>query len=217
MKKIYLALLVQCFLLSKAYSQKVYTDQNQVFASKSFHFYGYDVSYLKYADTSRIGQDYKKFMNGFLELMYKRFNQKEYEINFKKGKSNVPFNPAPCWDKFEKTDFGNFVVRKCEITSTDSILGNIKDYKLNEKEGIGCIVAFNCFSRKEMTIDLTMIFFDISTRSMIYSKNIVSKDKNGYNYMADWKKGAIVAMERLFKATAKDFNEYQETHKKTKK
>ncbi|HET6226306.1 MAG TPA: hypothetical protein VFF27_08510 [Bacteroidia bacterium] len=211
MKKI--ILILSGFLALTVNAQTTYT-KDDVLAAKSIHFYGFEISQLKLADNSRMGQDLSKFMVGFNELMIKRYNQKEFEIHLWKGKNNVLTNYTPTQNEIPGINYGKFVVQSCQKLTNDSLTALIKKYELPETKGIGSVLVFKCFDRTTKSIDLSLVFFDIATRTIIYSEDLLSVDKNGYEYMADWKKGAIVAMDRLFKKCRKEFEGYAVAHKK---
>ena len=198
-------------------AQIAYTGQEDIFAAKSFHFYGFDLTKLKIADGKRMGQNFRKFFPAFNELMLKQFNQKEFEIIFAKGKGNVPFNPEPTQSSIDKINHAAVVIQSSRTLSQDTISSVIATYKLPENSGLGSVVIFDCFDKAAMTVAVSIQFFDIATRKIIYSKSIVSKDKNGYNNMGDWKKASIRAMERLLKNAGEDFIAYKKEQKKLKK
>jgi len=202
---------MNAFIGSNIHSQTVYTSQEDVFASKSFTFYGYDFTKLRVADATRAGQNLMPFFPALTKLLLDRFNQKEFEIIFKKGKSNVPFNTIPTTTENEKINNGKIVTTAHQKISADSLAQMIKKYQLTEKEGIGSVIIYECFDREAQTISAFMIFFDIATRNIIYSKHIDSRDGNGYNYMGDWKKASLKAIPRLLDLCADDFDLYKKS------
>jgi hypothetical protein len=212
MKKIFLLFLSAC-LLSGLIAQTVYTNPNDVFGSKSFMFYGYDYTLLKIADGSRVGQDFTKFFPALSKLLVGEFNQKEFEIKFRKGKNNIPFNITPTETDNAHINNGKVVTQGPYRILPDSLTERVKRYQLPEKEGIGSVIVFQCFNREEKTITAFMIFFDISTRAILYSKEVESRDGNGYNYMGDWKKASLKAIPRLLELCTEDFNFYRKTQK----
>lgn len=197
-------------------AQSVYTNESDVFGAKTFNFYGYDYTKLRLADATRIGQDLTKFFPGMSELLLKQFNQKEFEIMFKKGKGNIPFKTTPTDTLNARINFGKIATDGPSKIAPDSIASMVKKYELSEKEGIGSVILLECFNRETKTISAYYVFFDISTRAIIYSKYIESRDGNQYNYMADWKKAALVAMERLLVSVVDDFNTYRKGQKAVK-
>lgn len=216
MKRHTALVLLFVLLCTVSKAQNVYSTESDVFGAKTFNFYGYDYTKLTLADATRIGQDLTKFFPGMSELLLKQFNQKEFEIMFKKGKGNIPFRTAPTDTLNAKINFGKIAAADLKKIAPDTLSAMIKKYELNEKEGIGSVILLECFNRETKTISAYYVFFDISTRAIIYSKYIESRDGNQYNYMADWKKAALVAMERLLASVVVDFNAYRKGQKSGK-
>jgi hypothetical protein len=217
MKKTILILLVNVCTLPGIFSQTVYTSKNEVFHSKSFTFYGYDYTKLRVSDGTRMGQNLMPFFPALSKLLLKQFPQKDFEIKFKKGKDNVPFNPIPTETLNEKINNGKIVTTEPQKISPDSLAEMIRKYQLPEKEGIGSVIIFECFDRAAQTETAYMIFFDISTRNILYSQRVESRDGNGYNYMGDWKKAAVKTIPRLLDLCADDFNAYRKEQKNATK
>jgi hypothetical protein len=187
---------------------------NTVYDSKSLFFYGFDYSGLRIADATRIGQNIMPFFPATAKLMEKRHDQKNMEVRLRKAKGAVTYNTAPATSRNEKINNGKVVAEDPRKLTPDSLSAMVKRYELTEKEGIGYTVIFECFNREEQTISAYMVFFDIATRDVICTKSVVSHDANGYNYMGDWKKASIVAMERLMDVYVKDAAAYRKEQKK---
>jgi hypothetical protein len=213
MKKSFFILLISTCFSTGLFSQTIYTTKTDVFASKSFTFYGYDYTKLRVADGSRIGQNLMPFFPALSKLLLSHFVQKDFEIQFKKGKNNVPFNTLPTEMLNEKINNGKVVTTEPQKISPDSLAAMIKKYELPEKEGIGSVIIFECFDRATETERAYMVFFDIATRNILYFKNVESHDSNGYNYMGDWKKAALKTVPRLLDLCADDFNAYRKEQK----
>jgi hypothetical protein len=184
-----------------------------VYDAKSLYFYGFDYSGLRIADATRIGQNIMPFFPATAKLMEKGNGEKDMEIRLKKAKGAIVYNTAPATSRNEKINNGKVVGEEPRKLTPDSLSAMVKRYELTEKEGIGYTVIFECFDRSEQTISVHMVFFDIATRDVICTKSVVSHDANGYNYMGDWKKASIVAMERLMEVCKKDVNVYKKGQK----
>ena len=217
MKKSLLILLINTCILSSISAQTVYSNKNDVFAAKTFTFFGYDYTQLRIADGTRMGQNLMPFFPALSKLLLGRFNQKEFEIMFRKGKHNIPFNTNPTVSGNEKINNGKIVTLEPQKIPADSLPVMIKKYQLTETEGIGSVIIFECFNREANTESAYMVFFDIATRNILYSKYIESRDGNGYNYMGDWKKAALKAIPRLLDLCVKDFDLYRKEQKKANK
>ncbi|MGQ0828803.1 MAG: hypothetical protein ACT4ON_10455 [Bacteroidota bacterium] len=217
MKKALLILLVNASIVSDIFAQAIYTNKNDVFAAKSFNFYGYDHTKLRIADATRMGQNIMPFFPALSKLLLAEFNQKKFEIMFRKGKGNIPFYPIPTESLNAKINNGKVVTIQPQKISVDSLSAMIKKYELPEKEGIGSVIIFECFNREEKTETAYMVFFDIATRNILYSKDIESRDGNGYNYMGDWKKAALKTIPRLLDLCVADFNLYRKQQKEANK
>jgi hypothetical protein len=217
MKKHLQLLLITACITSGTIAQTVYSNKSDVFASKIFNFYGYDYTMLKLADGSRMGQDFKKFFPSLSKILLGEYNQKEFEIMFRKGKYNIPFNTIPTETENEKINNGKFVTNDPHKISADLLSSMIKKYELPEKQGIGSVIIFECFNREANTVSAYMVFFDIATKTIIYSKDVDSHDGNGYQYMGDWKKASIKAVKRLLNSCVDDFDEYRKEQKKLSK
>ncbi|HSH67812.1 MAG TPA: hypothetical protein VLB84_18870 [Bacteroidia bacterium] len=214
-KRNMVVLLIGIGLISHLNAQTNTAGKEAVFASPSFHYYGYDFTRLKIVDDKRKGQSFNKFFTSLNTLLLKKFNQKKLEIMFRRKKGAIPFNPFPTQEGMFKIDNDSVVAIKPPARLSSEILESlIAAYKLDETNGIGCVTVFECFDSYAMTVTADLLFFDISTRKISYSKEIVSRDKNSYNSMGDWKAASIKAMERLLKLTVKDFELYAKEHKK---
>jgi len=217
MKKAALIFLIHACIASNTFAQTVYTTKNDVFAAKAFNFYGYDYTRLKINDEKRYGQNIMPFFPALSKLLLAEFNQKKFEIMFRKGKGNIPFYPIPTESLNAKINNGKIVTNYCQKLLVDSLTAMIKKYELPDKEGIGSVIIFECFNREEKTETAHMVFFDIVTRTILYSKDIESRDGNGYNYMGDWKKAALKTIPRLLDLCVADFNLYRKQQKEANK
>jgi hypothetical protein len=217
MKKLFLALLICIYWGQSLVAQSVYTNKNDVFGAATFTFYGFDYTGLKLADGSRVGQDFKKFFPSLSKVLLAQYNEKKLEINFRKAKGAITFNSIPTETENDKINNGKFVTQVPQKISPDSLSLMVKTYQILEKDGIGSVIIFDCFNREAETVTAHMVFFDISTRTVLYAKNIESEDRNGYNYMADWKAASVKAVNRLLDVCANDFNEYRKEQRNATK
>lgn len=212
MKKI-LIIVCSLFLFSSINAQKVFTNEKDVYDSETLFFYGFDYSGLRIADGTRIGQNLMPFFPAVTKLMEGGHNQKYMEVKFKKAKGKITYNTSPAVKRNEKINNGKVAAEEARKLTPDSLSAMVKRYELPETEGIGYTIIFECFDRSEQTISEYIVFFDIATRNIISTKYLVSKDGNGYNYMGDWKKASIKAVDRLIDAYAKDLNTYKKAQK----
>lgn len=210
MKKKLMILFLSCFSMGMEAQE---SSPKSVVEAESLYFYGFDYTGLRVADGARVGQNLMPFVAATTELMEKGNHQKLMEIKLKKPKGKVVYNTVPTKTLNGKINNGKIAAFETRKLGMDSLSAMVKRYELSEKEGIGYTVVFACFDRAEETITAHMVFFNIANREIVWVKSLESKDKNGYNYMGDWKKASIVCMERMMDVVGKDVNTYIKANK----
>lgn len=195
MKKFALLLIINSCLIINTYSQIVYATVKDVYTIKTLTFYGYDFSNLKIADETRIGQPLKKQFIPFSLFLEDNFPKNKMKSIFRKDTLN--FNLMPTGLANEKTNNDKIATVNPQNISGDRLSIIISNYETTEKEGIAYVIIFECFDREAKTVSAYMVFFDIATRNILYSTHTVSFDRNGYNYMGDWKPACLFAVRKL--------------------
>lgn len=208
MKKFAILFIINSCLTVNAYSQTIYSTVKDVYSVKTLTFYGYDYSKLNIADETRIGQPLKKFFPNLTIFLDKKIPKNKMKGSFKKGA--VIFNETPANLVNEKINNNNNIATVGPQTFPVDLLPSfINNYQIDEKEGIGYTIIFECFDRTAKTVSAYIVFFDIATKNVLLSHHAISFDRNGYNYMGDWKAASLFAVRKLFKMYSTEKKAFQ--------
>lgn len=197
MKKIFYTILIISALSVFAFGQSSLTKDKEVYFAKDFTFYGYDFTHFKLSDPKRIGQNIKNFVFVWIDFCNKPVNAKDLAKWFKKDE--VTIDQAYTLEinmKLNNDELGTF---KRFTFPKDSIQSYVNKYDIQEKDGIGFVIIYECFDKESKTISAYYTFFDIATKEVLLCDYFVSRDKNGYNYVRDWCNAMIIAMKKYSK------------------
>ena len=197
MKKIFYPILFLYILSVSSFGQISPTSDKDVYNAKEFIFYGYDFTHFKLSDPKRIGQNIKNFVFVWIDFCNKPVNEKDLKKWFQKDKITIDqTHTLEINMKLNNDELGTF----SRFTfPKDSIQSYVNNYDIQEKEGIGFVIIYECFNKELKTISACYTFFDIATKQVLLSDYFISRDRNGYNYVRDWSNAMIIALKKYAK------------------
>ncbi len=175
------------FILKSSFSQTY--NQNDVLLTKKLYFYGYDFSKFQLADAKLMTRDLKSYIFKLSSFLDEHLPEKKLKKWFKKD--TIIYNYMPTTNINKKINSDDIGCAFTTSISSDSIQGIINKYQISDKQGIGYVVIFECFTKATKLASAYHVFFDVATKKIITSENIISKNGNSYRYISDWNGGAF--------------------------
>jgi hypothetical protein len=185
-RKLLIILLSVCFFNYHSYSQKIYSSEKDVFATKEIVFYGYDYSDFRFADAKRMDEDVKNFIFNWIAYSQRGLSEKEMSSRTYLNKDKIVFNFDPTFELIKKLKSEDLVSITKHSISKDSIQSFIDKYSIKERDGIGFVVIVECFDKYHKTVSGYCTFFDIATKRILISDYFSSKNSDNYNRVNDW-------------------------------
>ena len=183
--------------LSTSYGQTFDAKEQEVYDAKEFVFYGYDYTHFRLSDPKRIGQNIKNFVFVWIDFCNGPVNEKDLSKWFLKDKVTIDQEQTIAMNMKLDNDILGSVSRF--TLPKDSIQYYVSKYNIQEKEGIGFVIIFECFDKQTKTVSAYYTFFDIATKQVLLSDYFVSRDGNRYNYVRDWANAVIIALKKYAK------------------
>lgn len=184
--------------VQKPYGAKIYGNRSgDVFYREDIVFYGYDLTYLKLSNPSKVGQSMRLIQEYFNEW-YQVFNDKVGIAQFKKW-MDKPYMlvGTPVFQNYYKRDFNNFVEYGNYCISYDDLQKIVNSYVLNETQGIGMVINLVNFNKDREYSMQWVTFFNIETREIVYAV-LTTGNAGGGGMVGHWATGVEKGVRNMF-------------------
>jgi len=184
--------------VQKSLGAKIYGDRSsEVFYRQDLVFYGYDLTYLKLTNPSKMGQS--------MQLIQQYFNDWNNEFNKLVGYNNLKkwmdkrymTLGTPIFQNYYKRDFNNFVEYGSYCISFDDLQEIINSYVINETKGIGMVVNMVNFNKDREYSMQWVTFFDIETRKIIFAV-LTTGEAGGGGMVGHWASAVEQGVRNIF-------------------
>ena len=192
MKSFYFLLILTLTINQTSYCQNA--SAKDVFDCKEVKFYGFDFSAVKVADQKRMGQDLKSYFFGLSEYLHEHLSDEKLGKWIRKTVTS-DFNPTFVINKSMNNE--NIVTASQQRIPKDSLQDMVNKYVLPDRNGIGYVFIFECLDSYEKAASAYEVFFDISTKKILWSEYESKHDGNSYNRMRDWNATTFMALKAL--------------------
>jgi len=196
MKKLSGLIAIFFAVIATSFGQESFANQRDICNSKELIFYGYDYTHFKLSDPKRIGQNIKNFVFVWIDFCNEPVGRKLSKWFLK---DKITINQTPTIEINMKLNNDELGAMSRSFLSKDSIQDYINKYKIQEKEGIGFVIIFECFDIQTKTVSAYYTFFDIASKKVLLSDYFISRDGNRYNYVRDWANAVIIALNKYLK------------------
>ena len=185
--------------IKKKFGTRIYGQQaGQVLYGYNLVYYGFDFTYLKLSNGSKMGQS--------AELIQKYF----YTWNKELSDDLLTFQNLKKWMKKPSMVLGNpvftnythrnphqFVTAQNFCISFSDLQKIVKSYILTEKQGIGMVINLVNFNKEREYALVYVTFFDIQTREILYAVEATGKAGGG-GMTKHWATGVESAVREMF-------------------
>ncbi len=185
--------------IRKQMGGKVYGDRgNEIFYRQDLVFYGFDMTYLKLSNASKIGhsveivQNYYEAWNNELSNHLLPVADIRHWMN--KGSMFVGQSVFP---NYRFMDFQDFVVAGNFCIPFEDLKKIVKSYVLSEKSGVGMVIVLENFNKEREYSLIWVTFFDIATREIMFAAEVSGK-AGGAGMTKHWAEGVHLAFTKMF-------------------
>ena len=184
--------------VQKSLGAKIYGDKaSEVFFRQDLVFYGYDLTYLKLTNHSKMGQS--------MQLIQQYFNGWNTELNKLVGYDNLKrwmdkrymTIGTPIFQNYYKRDFNNFVEYGNFCISFDDLQKIVNSYVINETKGIGMVINLVNFNKDREYSMQWITFFDIATREIVFAV-LTTGEAGGGGMVGHWATGVEKGVRTIF-------------------
>jgi hypothetical protein len=182
----------------KSKGAKIFGEKaGEVFFRQDIVFYGYDFSYVKLSNKSKMGQS-SKLINQYFNEWNTELNKRLGYDNLRKWmhkKSMIPGNSV--FQNYLQRDMNNFVDLGNFCISYEDLQKVVKSYELNETSGIGMVINLVNFNKAREYSMAWVTFFDIKTREIMYAV-LTTGQAGGGGMVGHWTNGLNEAIREVF-------------------
>jgi len=185
--------------IKKQTGGKIYGDRgNEVFYRTDVIFYGFDLTYCKLSNQSKLGDgimivpQYYESWNEILSqdmLPFSKISSWMAKPTLLLGNSVFP--------NYRQMDMQNFVVAGNYCITFEDLKKIVSSYVLREKQGIGMVVNVANFNKEREYSLIYVTFFDIATREILFAVEASGK-AGGAGMTKHWAEGVNNAFREIF-------------------
>lgn len=185
--------------IKKQTGGKIYGDRgNEVFYRTDVIFYGFDLTYCKLSNKSKLGDgilivpQYYDAWNDILSrdmLPVSKISSWMSKPTLLVGNSVFP--------NYHQMDIQNFVTAGNYCISFNDLKKIVASYALREKQGIGMVVNVANFNKEREYSLIYVTFFDIATREILFAVEASGK-AGGAGMTKHWAEGVNNAFREIF-------------------
>jgi len=175
------------------------TNLDYLLKAEVLFYFGVDFSHLRITDGPKISRSYeysKVYPSSWIACLEKELITNGYLKKALK-KDVVHFNQDDIYDRSLKV-LPDFIIGETYSFPFDTIESAVKNYKLNQKSGIGLVLIPENFSKPQELARTWIVFFDIDNRDILYAKKVLGTCTH-MGYTHHWCSGVIDGFESFIR------------------
>lgn len=167
--------------------------------TESLFYYGVDFSHLRVSDGSKILKSYEYRRHypdawfAFLDKEIGHFNRVGRELRketlYYKQNEILPVS---------RNMVNDFIIAGSYSFPLDTVKYALKQYQLNEKEGLGLVLIPENFNKREEQARMWVVFFNIQSREVLWATEVYGKC-GGAGYTTHWGSGIVDGFKKFIR------------------
>jgi hypothetical protein len=164
-------------------------------------YYGVDFSHVRISDVSKISKNFeyrKHYPRAWIIYLEKEIIRNKWvQRSLRKESFFYKQNEII---SVSNNMVNDFIIAETYSFPLDTVKYAIKQYNLNEKEGLGMVLIPENFNKQQEHARMWVVFFDIRNREILWTTEVTGNCKH-IGYTAHWGSGIVDGLKKFIRKT----------------